>query len=87
MVQIDLLDGPVNYRTYVEARKRAYRELTGPYREAYGHIDIYPNQHSNKPKEIMLYNERSGAVEVHRYEVTGIMGYTVQKNGELGRRI
>ena len=87
MVYIDLIDGQVHYRTYVEARKRAYSELHGAFADAYGQIQIFPNQRSNKPKEIVFYDDKVRGTVVHRVESDGIAVYTVQKNGELGRRL
>lgn len=87
MVQIDLIDGTIHYKTYVEARKRAHSELTGYMRDAYGQISIYPNQHSNKPKEILMWSDKIRGVVTHRVEANGIAIYTVRKDGELGRRI
>lgn len=87
MVYIDLIEGEFHYRTYVEARKSAYYELTGAFRDAYGQIQIFPTKRSNKPKEIMFYDEKVRGVVTHRVESDGIVAYTVLKNGELGRRL
>ena len=87
MVYIDTINGEYHYRTYVEARKSAYRELTGPFREAYGQIQIFPNQHSNKPKELLMWSDEIRGVITHRVESNGIATYTVRKDGELGRRL
>lgn len=87
MVVIDTIDGTIHYKTYVEARKRGHRELTGAFRDAYGQIDIYPNQHSNKPKEILVWSDSIRGVVTHRVESNGIVTYTVRPNGELGRRL
>jgi len=87
MVYIDLIDGPCHYKTYVEARKRAYSELHGIMGDLYGQIQIFPNQHSNKPKEIIFYDEKLRGTVTHRMESDGIAVYTIQKNGELGRRL
>lgn len=87
MVYIDLLDGEVHYRTYVEARKRAHSELTGMFRDAYGQIQIFPNKHSNRPKEILFWDDGIRGVVTHRVESDGMAVYAVRKDGELGRRL
>jgi len=87
MVYIDDIWGTHHYKTYVEARKSAHNELTGPYRDAYGQIQIFPNQHSNKPKEVLTWSDAIRGVITMRVEDKGIVTYAVQKNGELGRRL
>lgn len=87
MVYIDTIDGERHYKTYVEGRKAAHRELTGPFREAYGQIQIYPNKQSNKPKEVLMWSNEIRGVITHRVESDGIATYTVRPSGELGRRL
>ena len=87
MVDVDTIWGIHTYKSYVEARKSAYSELTGAYQSAYGQIHIYPNSHSNKAKEIMEYFPKTRQVVCYRVEKNAVAMYEVKKNGELGSRL
>lgn len=87
MVVIDTIWGSYSFKSYVEARKFAYSELTGAYQSAYGQIPLYINQHTNKSKEIMEYDQKSKRVITHRVENNTIAVYEVKRNGELGAKL
>lgn len=87
MVDITTIWGTYTYKSYTDARKSAYSELTGAYQTAYGQIEIYPNSHTNKPKEIMEYLPKSRQVVTYRVEKNAVAMYEVKKNGELGNRL
>lgn len=87
MVEIDTIFGRFSFKSYAEARKYAYSELTGSYMSAYGTISVYPNPHINKEKEILEYDKKLKMVITHRIEGKMINVYSVRRDGELGARL